>query len=99
MVKRFFTGEKREFLLSFLEQHKTHKQAETVEDFWPIIIPAYIAKFPEDDVDSAPTMSIPPKTKSGKPSKKRASDQPKPLREVSILVDILRAMVDKSRSE
>jgi hypothetical protein len=95
MGKKFFFGERRELLLSFMDQHKHHREAGTIEDFWHIIIPAYIAKFPEDNMEVAPTMTTgqPTKTKSGKPSKKHAPNQPKPLHEVGLLVDIVRKII------
>jgi hypothetical protein len=90
--KRTFVGERKELLLSFMEQHKGHKEAGTVGDFWHIVIAAYIAKFPEDDVVIEPSTYVPPKTKSGKPSKKRAPGQPKPLREVCFLFNTARVI-------
>lgn len=85
--KKIFVGKRRDLLLSFMDQHETHQVAGTVGDFWHIVIPAYIAKFPEDNVVIESSTYVPPKTKSGKPSKKRAPDQPKPLREVCFLVE------------
>jgi hypothetical protein len=82
MVKQFFVGDRREFLVSFMDQHRMHKEAGTVKAFWHIILPAYIAKFPEDDIAIEPETCQPSRTTSGKASKKRAADQPKPLREV-----------------
>jgi hypothetical protein len=83
MGKQFFTGERRDFLFGFIDQHKAHKKAGTVEDFWPIIIPAYFTKFPEDNLDEVTAKTgQAPKTKCGRPSKKRGPDQPKPIREV-----------------
>lgn len=88
MGKRFFTEDRRDFLLSFVDLHKTHKKNGTVKDFWYIIIPAYISKFPDDDnVITRPREC--PKTPSGKPSKRRAPDEPKPLWEVCLLVNVL----------
>ena len=92
MPKRSFVGERRDLLLSFLDQHRIHKEAGTVGDFWHTVIAAYIAKFPEDNVVIEPNTYVPPKTKSGKPSKKRAPDQPKPLREVCFLFNTARVI-------
>jgi hypothetical protein len=97
MVKRIFTGERKTFLLSFVDQYKSHREARTVGDFWPIVISAYIAKFPDDDKVVESSTYLPPKTKCGKTSKKRPPGQPKPLREVRFLVYVARVMVsDKS---
>jgi hypothetical protein len=92
MGKKFFTDDRRDFLLSFVDQHKSHKKNGTVEDFWHIIIPAYITKFPNDDVVITRPRER-PKTPSGKPSKRRTPDEPKPLREVCPLVNVLRVTV------
>ena len=85
MGKQFFKGEQREFLISFIDQHKKHQQAGTVDEFWHFVIPAYIAKFPDDDAVVEPETCPPSRTKCGKVSKKRAPGQPKPLREVCLL--------------
>jgi hypothetical protein len=84
MGKKFFVEERRNFLLGFMDQYKSHQRAGTVEDFWHIIIPAYIAKFPEDNEVIAPATCQTPKTKGGRRSKMRTPDQPKPLREVCL---------------
>ena len=84
MGKKFFVGERRDLLLSFMGQHKAHREAGTVDEFWCIVTSAYIDKFPEDNVETASRTYLPPKTKSGKPSKKCAPGQPKPLREVCL---------------
>jgi hypothetical protein len=86
-TKRIFVGERRDLLVSFMEKYKTHQEAGTVADFWPIVVAAYIAKYPEDDVAIEPSSYVPPKTKCGKPSRRREPNQPKPLREVCFLVD------------
>ena len=80
--KTHFVGEWRQLLLSFVDQHRSHKEAGTVSDFWYIVIPAYIAQFPEDDVEIEPSTYVPPKTKSGKRSKKCPAGQLKPLHKV-----------------
>jgi hypothetical protein len=97
MVKQIFTGERKTFLLSFLDQYTSHREARTVGDFWPVVIPAYLTKFPEDDVVIEPSTYVPCKTKCGKPSRRRADGQAKPLREVCFLVYVARVTVsDKS---
>jgi hypothetical protein len=89
MVKQFFVGERRSLLISFMDQHKRHKDAGSLDEFWPIIIPAYTARFPEDNVAIEPGTCPPSRTKCGKVSKKRAPGQPKPLREVCPFVDMV----------
>lgn len=93
MGKQFFVGERRDLLISFLDQHKAHKEGGTIDKFWQIIIPAYIAKFPEDNVAIEPRTCLPSKTKCGRISKKRAPGQPKPLREVCPFVNVLNVTV------
>jgi hypothetical protein len=93
MGKKFFFGERQELLVSFMDQHKAHKQSGTVDEFWRLVIPAYIAKFPDDDVAIELETGPPPKTKCGKRSKKRAPGQPKPLREVCLFVIIVQMAV------
>ena len=93
MVKQFFDNDRRELLTSFVDQHKAHKEAGTVNAFWRIVIPAYIAKFPEDDVTVIPETGPPSKTKCGKVSKKRAPGQPKPLREVCRFINVVQVTV------
>ena len=88
-----FTKERKDLLISFLDQHKSHRAAGTLETFWHIVISAYVAKFPDDDVTTPSRTLVPPKTKCGRPSKKRAADQPKPLHEVRFLVNIVQVTI------
>ena len=92
MGKSFFDEERKGLLFSYMDQYKGHKEAGTVEEFWHIIIPAYIAKFAQDDVVVTPKTHLAPKTNCGKPSIRRDDDQPKPLREVRFLVNVVRVV-------
>ena len=89
MGKSFFNDERKDLLLSFMDQYKGHKEAGTLEEFWPVVIPAYIAKFKDDNMVETPKTHLAPKTKCGKPSQKHDPDQPKPLREVRFLVNVV----------
>lgn len=77
-----------------MDEYKAHKQAGTLDEFWRIILPAYIAKFPDDDVaNPEPETCNPARTKSGKISKKRTPGQPKPLREVRFFANAVQVCV------
>lgn len=72
-----------------MDQHKAHQQAGTLTEFWHIVIPAYIDKFPEDNVAIEPDAHLPSKTNCGKISKRRADGQIKPLREVGFFANAM----------
>lgn len=48
-----FTGRRRNVLENHLVLHDEHQAAKTLDTFWPIVMTAYKAEFPEDDVPDA----------------------------------------------
>lgn len=85
----FFTGRRLEILRANKSLYKQHQDAQTLSQFWPLIVEAYLAEFPEDDKPTPHYERM--KTTSGKRSMKRPEGIEKPIREVPSCFQSIRA--------
>lgn len=76
----FFTGRRLEILQKNKPLYKQHQDAQTLAQFWPLVVEEYLAEFPEDDKPTPQYERL--KTNSGKKSMKRPEGIEKPIREV-----------------
>jgi len=76
----FFTDRRLEILQENKPLYKQHQDAQTLHQFWPLVMDKYLAEFPEDDKPTPQYERM--KTTSGKRSMKRPEGIEKPIREV-----------------
>ena len=76
----FFTGQHLEILCKNKLLYKQHQDAQTLGQFWPLIVEAYLAEFLEDDKPTPHYKWM--KTTSRKQSMKRPEGIEKPICEV-----------------